>query len=207
MKFFVRVNNEVEKWAVLGKFESWGVRWSTGKKATQILDLETPDNIWYNYFDEDRHGIREKVLTTGTKTEDDEGIPEANILDFLKAEKIADVLPVEIKKDCTHYKLLDKSYLAQTEKAKKLFRSIMSCEKHGLNHGCRNCPDYKKKKKVVRYYQRACVNKDGEGYIFFKNDKRQILFAKSDLDVSTAYDTKVCPDTHRIYIDCEVDND
>jgi hypothetical protein len=190
MKFFVRVENEIEKLAVLVKFEAWGIRWGSGnEKATDFTAFYVPAGILYNYFNK-------KEIHYGMEN----GIPEANILDFLKAEKIEDVLPVfEVSEDCKYFhKEIATPHSCTKKKGYRLILSETSTRR------CHNCPDYEKKKKVVRYYQRAGVNKDGEGYIFFKNDKRQILYAKSDLDVSTAYDTKVCPTTHRIYIDCEV---
>jgi hypothetical protein len=164
MKFFVRVNNEIEKLAVLLKFEAWGIRWGSGnEKATDFTAFYVPTGILYNYFNK-------KEIHYGMEN----GIPGANILDFLKAEKIEDVLPFEVKEDCVNYTGRN-----------------FNCCLHGMEErNCHQCPDYEKKKKAVRKHLQS---ERGTGSLSWEI-----------VELVNYSFVKVCPGTHRIYIDCEV---
>ena len=65
------------------------------------------------------------------------------------------------------------------------------------NISCHACTDYEKKKRVVRYWAEAVHNVDFEYKLKFKTNEE--LQTKG----LTKQPIKVCPDTHRIYIEVE----
>jgi hypothetical protein len=201
MKFFVRVENEIEKLAVLVKFEAWGVKWESGVKATQLTDFLGLSSIWYNFRNN-------KGLTYGTPDKSiEKDIPEANIINFLKAEKIEDVLPrkpFEVKGDCEYHEEKDIKLFEHSDYCKRNKNYIGMFYKY-LN--CHNCPDYEKKKKVVRYYALACPTTNKKtSFISYAPEKEKGVYG-DNLLTNMTYELKVCPSTHRIYIDCEVDDE